>query len=83
MAINLPKSVKLKMWGHKLRSVVNWLRALRQKDVQWGLGVCGDDSDCGELNLMVTLYWFVRIYYPFKGLADGKKHMSEVWCSEW
>jgi len=26
--------------------------------------VCDEGRDFGELNLVVTLYWFVRIYCP-------------------
>jgi hypothetical protein len=66
------------MWGHKLRSGVNWLGPLSKKDVKWSLGVCDEGSDFGELNLVVTLYWFVRIYCLFKGLADGKKHVRSL-----
>jgi hypothetical protein len=35
MEINEPKSDKLKMRGHKLRSGVNWQWVLKQKGIKW------------------------------------------------
>jgi hypothetical protein len=36
-----PKCIKLKMRGHKLRSVAQWQGALKQKDIKQGLHAFG------------------------------------------
>jgi hypothetical protein len=50
--INQPKSITLKMRGHKLRSGVNW------QGVKQDLGVHDEGSVCGELGFVSELnFW--------------------------